>query len=72
MNSRDESPERIAGGPATSRGTGRQEAVELSTSTRQRLVRGQRTQYSCEILRWERLSRPPRLSESDGGQAAAI
>jgi hypothetical protein len=25
-----------------------------------------------EILLWERLSRPPRLSESDGGQAAAI
>ncbi len=26
---------------------------------------------NCIIL-WERLSRPPRLSESDGGQAAAI
>ena len=25
-----------------------------------------------ETLLWERLSRPPRLSESDGGQAAAI
>jgi len=25
-----------------------------------------------KILLWERLSRPPRLSESDGGQAAAI
>jgi len=24
------------------------------------------------ILLWERLSRPPRLSESDGGQAAAM
>ena len=24
------------------------------------------------IFLWERLSRPPRLSESDGGQAAAI
>jgi hypothetical protein len=25
-----------------------------------------------KILLWERLSRPPRLSESDGGQVAAI
>ena len=25
-----------------------------------------------EIFLWERLSRPPRLSESDGGQVAAI
>ena len=38
-------------------------------------VGGQRSEgrrQKIEILLWERLSRPPRLSESDGGQAAAI
>jgi hypothetical protein len=35
-------------------------------------IRGQKTEKIWKILLWERLSRPPRLSESDGGQAAAI